>query len=60
MFIVGSVGGCSGQVALEYKAAGWNKLNDAPIELNQEFIEGIDYYKMAQEMITYISSDKKE
>lgn len=60
VFIVGSVGGCSSQVALEYKDAGWNKLNDAPIELNQEFIEGIDYYKMAQEMIAYINSDKKE
>lgn len=59
VFVVGSVGGCSSQVALEYKIVGWNKLNDAPMELNQEFIEGIDYYKMAQEMIAYIESKKK-
>ena len=47
VFIVGSVGGCSSQVALEYQAAGWDKLNEASFELNQEFTEGIDYYKMA-------------
>ena len=55
VFIVGSVGGCSSKVALEYQAAGWDKLNEASSELNQEFTEGIDYYKMAQEMIKYIS-----
>lgn len=59
VFIVGSVGGCSSQVALEYQAAGWDKLNEASSELNQEFTEGIDYYKMAQEMIKYISLNER-
>lgn len=56
VFVVGSVGGCSSEVALEYKHFGWNQLNNASNELNQKFLDGIDYYCMAQEMISYISS----
>lgn len=57
VFVVGSVGGCSSKVALEYKSSGWHELNDAPSELNQKFLEGIDYYSMAEEMIKYMCSD---
>lgn len=60
VFVVGSVGGCSSEVALEYKCTGWHGLNNAPEELNQEFLEGIDYFSMAQEMLNYISSDKEQ
>ena len=60
VFVVGSVGGCSSEVALEYKCTGWHELNNAPDELNQEFLEGIDYFSMAQEMIKHISSDEKQ
>lgn len=59
VFVVGSVGGCSSEVALEYKCTGWHELNNAPDELNQDFLEGIDYFSMAQEMIKHISSDEK-
>ncbi|MDE6313760.1 MAG: TIR domain-containing protein [Lachnospiraceae bacterium] len=56
VFVVGSVGGCSSEVALEYRKNGWDKLNNAPNEINQNFLEGIDYYSMAKKMIRYISS----
>lgn len=59
VFVVGSVGGCSGEVALEYKRDGWHNINDAPAELNQEFLEGIDYFSMAQEMIEHIRLNEK-
>ncbi|MBU5478277.1 TIR domain-containing protein [Eubacterium sp. MSJ-13] len=54
VFIVGSVGGCSSEAAVEYKKIGWHKLNNASDELNQEFLEGIDYYGMAKKMIEFI------
>lgn len=59
VFVVGSVGGCSSKVALEYKSQEWSGLNNAPMELNQEFLEGIDYFSMAQEMINYLGSFRK-
>jgi hypothetical protein len=55
VFVVGSVGGCSSKVAMEYKMNGWDKLNNASEDLNQNFLEGIDYYSMAKEMIRHIS-----
>lgn len=59
VFVVGSVGGCSGKVALEYKYTNWHGLNNAPEKLNQKFLGGIDYFNMAQEMINYISAEKE-
>ncbi|MCM1539979.1 MAG: TIR domain-containing protein [Blautia sp.] len=56
VFVVGSVGGCSSQVAVEYKKAGWEKLNDAPAEINEKFLTDIDYFNMAQEMIRFLSA----
>ena len=58
VFVVGSVGGCSSEVALEYKNIGWRGLNNASLELNQKFLDGIDYFSMAQDMIKHISSDE--
>jgi hypothetical protein len=55
VFVVGSVGGCSSKVAMEYKMNGWDKLNNASEDINQNFLEGIDYYSMAKEMIRHIS-----
>lgn len=55
VFIVGSVGGCSSVVAMEYNKIGWKELNNASDELNQEFFNGIDYFKMAQEMISFLN-----
>lgn len=57
VFVVGSVGGCSSEVAMEYKQLGWDKLNDASSEINQNFLEGIDYYGMAKDMIRHIGSE---
>lgn len=59
VFVVGSVGGCSSKVALEYKSQEWSGLNNAPMELNQEFLEGIDYFSMAQEMINYLGNERE-
>lgn len=56
VFVVGSVGGCSSEVAMEYKKNGWDKLNNASAKINQNFLEGIDYYGMAKEMLQYITS----
>ena len=56
VFIVGSVGGCSGKVAAEYRNLGWDKLNDASDDINQKFMDDIDYYGMANDMIYAISS----
>lgn len=56
VFIVGSVGGCSAKVALEYRSAGWNKLNNAPIAVNEDFLSSIDYFKMAQDMIAFLKT----
>ncbi len=55
VFIVGSVGGCSSKVAVEYEKNSWKELNNASNELNMEFLEGIDYYSMAKKMIDWIS-----
>lgn len=57
VFVVGSVGGCSSQVAMEYEKIGWNKLNNASSETNQNFLKGIDYYGMAKDMIRHIDSE---
>lgn len=54
VFIVGSVGGCSSIVASEYKESGWDKINGAPEQLNEQFYQDIDYYKIAQNMLDYI------
>ena len=59
VFIVGSVGGCSAEVALEYKNNGWKELNEASKELNEAFLEEIDYFKLAQSMLKYIECNYK-
>lgn len=55
-FIVGSVGGCSAKVAMEYEKEGWKDLNKAPEELNEEFLNSIDYFKLAQSMLEFIKN----
>ncbi len=56
VFIVGSVGGCSSKVALEYKADKWTGLNDAQKELNIELMESIDYYSLSQAVLNYLNN----
>lgn len=55
VFIVGSVGGCSSIVAMEYKDIGWEKINNAGNQLNERFMGDVDYYGMAKDMMRYIS-----
>lgn len=54
VFVVGSVGGCSSIVAEEYHDKGWDKINHAGNEINEMFMNGIDYHKMAQDMINIL------
>lgn len=55
VFIVGSVGGCSSKVALEYKANNWIGLNNASPKLNVGLMESIDYYCLAQKVLNYLN-----
>ena len=60
VFIVGSVGGCSSKVALEYKADNWTELNDAPEKLNTELMESIDYFSLSQNILNYLKNKLEE
>lgn len=53
VFIIGSVGGCSAKVAMEYKNT-WDMLNHASSEFNEELLRGIDYFKMVQNILRYL------
>ena len=55
VFIVGSVGGCAGVVAVEYEKNGWERINSASDELNQKFLGDPDYFSLAQEMINFLN-----
>ena len=59
VFIVGSVGGCSANVAMEYKNNNWKDLNNAPKELNEQFLDSINYFEMAQDMLNFIDQIRK-
>lgn len=54
VFIVGSVGGCSAKIAVEFKNNDWKNLNNASKEVNEEFLNSIDYFKLAQKMLINI------
>ncbi len=56
VFIVGSVGGCSSKVALEYKANNWIGLNNAPQKLNVELLESINYFCLSQNVLNYLNN----
>lgn len=56
VFIVGSVGGCSSKVALEYMANNWIGLNDATKKLNIELMESIDYYSLSKNILNYLNN----
>lgn len=60
VFIIGSVGGCSSKVALEYKADNWTELNDAPEKLNIELMESIDYFSLSQTVLNYLNNKLEE
>lgn len=55
VFLVGSVGGASSEIAEEYGRKGWIGLNDAPAELNEKFRTDIGYSNLAKRMIEFIA-----
>lgn len=55
VFIVGTVGGCSAEVAIEYKENGWKNLNYAPDKINEEFLNSIDYFGLVCTMLKIIA-----
>lgn len=55
VFIVGTVGGCTSEIALEYEKNNWKDLNHAPAELNNLFLKNIDYSFIAKEFLKYLN-----
>lgn len=56
VFLIGSVGGRSSQLAAEYKASGkWSELNNASVELNELLTYALDYRKLIYKIIEYIN-----
>lgn len=52
VFIIGSVGGRSSEIAKEYEASGWKEhLNDMSIEDNKMFMVSMDYRVMANKIL---------
>lgn len=61
VFLIGSVGGCSSEIAKDYSEKGnWSEINDASGELNISLMKGIDYKKSARLVIDYIKQIAKE
>ena len=54
VFVVGTVGGCSSVVASEFKNSGWEQLNAAPNELNDMFMESLDYFDISQKLLDFL------
>lgn len=52
VFLIGSVGGRSSQLAAEYKVTGnWNELNNVATELNELLMYDLDYRKLINKII---------
>lgn len=60
VFVVGSVGGCSSEIALECKNNQWERMNKAPIELNLKFMESLDYFTLSQLLLQYLDNKETE
>lgn len=56
---MGTVGGCSSEIALEFYKCAWNGLNNAPSTLNKLFMESLDYFTLSQKMLAYLDIQKK-
>lgn len=59
VFIVGSVGGASSKVALEFKKKQWEGLNKASSNLNQKFMDSLDYFLLSQELMKYLEENQR-
>ena len=57
VFLIGSVGGCSAEIAKEYCINNdWNKLNSVSSVINRDIALGIDYKKSARTVMECIKS----
>ena len=57
VFLIGSVGGCSSKIALDYSTKNkWNELNNASKSLNEKLMNSIDYKESAKLVINYIKT----
>lgn len=60
VFLIGSVGGCSSEIAKVCSQNGnWGEINVAPKDLNITLMKGIDYKKSARLVIDYIKQITK-
>lgn len=59
VFVVGTVGGCTSEIAMEYEKNNWKNLNSAPTELNNLFFKNIDYSFITKEFLKYLKNNKK-
>lgn len=58
VFVVGTVGGCTSEIALEYEKNNWKDLNNASVELNNLFLKNIDYSFLAKELLEHLNNKK--
>ena len=57
VFLIGSVGGRSSQLAAEYKASGkWHELNSASAELNELLTYNFDYRKLINKVMNILKT----
>lgn len=61
VFLLGSVGGCSAEIAKDYFTNdSWSELNDASKDLNTKLMNEIDYNQSAKLVIEYVKEIVKE
>ncbi|WBW98852.1 SLOG domain-containing protein [Oceanirhabdus sp. W0125-5] len=59
VFLIGSVGGRSAELAAEYKKNGkWNELNNEGLEFNEELMLDLDYGKLVNDIIRKITPEE--
>lgn len=61
VFLIGSVGGCSSEIARDYfENDRWDEINNASKSLNVKLMNGIDYKESAKLVINYIKTITEE
>lgn len=57
IYLIGSVGGRSSQLAAEYKVSGkWSELNKAPAHLNEQLMFSFDYRKLINQVMNDLAN----
>lgn len=61
VFLIGSAGGCSSEIAIDYFTNdNWNDINNASKPLNEKLMNSIDYKESAKSVIEYIKTITEE